>query len=91
MPPLAAATYAMASCSGETRCVALADRNVGRLRLRPAFLRMMNLHPFRAGHVAGLFTGQLQARFFADSQHLANDINRLNAGRISVLIKKRIA
>ena len=49
---------------------------------------MMNLHPLRAGHVAGLFTGQVQARFLADSQQLANGVNRLNASRISVLIEK---
>jgi hypothetical protein len=82
-------------CHGQlqrgNQCVALTDRNIGRLRLRPAFPRMMNFHPFRAGHVTGLFTGQVQARFLADSQQLANDVNRLNASRISVLIEKRIA
>src|SRR6266542_2277656 len=52
---------------------------------------MVHLHPLRAGHISHLFAGQLQARFLADSQHLSNCINRLNASGISVLIKKRIA
>src|SRR6266550_7223042 len=52
---------------------------------------MVHLHPLRAGQISHLFAGQLQARFLADSQHLSNCVNRLNASGISVLIKKRIA
>src|SRR5213593_4418077 len=51
---------------------------------------MMDLHPLRAWHIAGLFARKLQARFFADSQHLANGVNRLNARGVSVLIEKGV-
>src|SRR5437660_243598 len=52
---------------------------------------MMNLHPFWSGHVANLLAGQLQAGLFADAEHFSNRVDRLNAGRVSELIEKRIA
>jgi hypothetical protein len=52
---------------------------------------MVNLHPLWPGHIAGLLACQLEARFFADSQHLSDYVNRLNASRVSVLIEKGVA
>src|SRR6266702_1564099 len=71
-------------------CVALADWMVSRLSFWPTLLRMMVFHPLRASHIAGLFARKLKARFFADSQHLANGVNRLNARGVSVLIEKGV-
>src|SRR5581483_112113 len=52
---------------------------------------MMNLHPFWTGHVASLFAGEMQGRFFADPQHLPNHVHRLDAGRVSVLVEESVA
>ena len=71
--------------------VPLPDRHVRGLRLRPSLLRMMDLHPLWSRHVANLLAGQLQPRLFSDPKHFSDRINRLNAGRVSELIEKRIA
>ena len=41
--------------------VTLPDRYIGSVSLRPSFLRVMHLHPFRAGQNAHLFAGQLRS------------------------------
>src|SRR5436309_14495786 len=51
---------------------------------------MMDLHPLRSRHIAGLFTRKLQTGVLADPQHLANVIKRLNAGCVAVLIEKGV-
>src|SRR6266496_4873693 len=51
---------------------------------------MMNLHPLRPRHIAALFAGELEARFLANAQHLANVVNRLNAGCVPVLVEKGV-
>src|SRR5205809_8142084 len=52
---------------------------------------MVNLLPFRPRQIACLFTRKSKTRFFTNSQHLANGVNRLNAGRVAGLIKEGIA
>src|SRR6266480_1299046 len=52
---------------------------------------MVNLHPLRPWHIAGLFARQLQARSFANSQHFADGVNRLDASCVAVLIEKGVA
>src|SRR5436190_4463471 len=51
---------------------------------------MVNLHPLRPRHVPGLLTGQSQSGFLADAEHFPDDINRLNAGCVSVLIEEGV-
>src|SRR5213596_4035078 len=51
---------------------------------------MMDLHPLRSRHIAGLFARKLQTGLLANPQHLANVIKRLNAGCVAVLIKKGV-
>src|SRR5439155_18327312 len=53
-------------------------------------LLMMDLHPLRSRHIAGLFARKLQTGVLADPQHLANVIKRLNAGCVAVLIEKGV-
>src|ERR1051326_5284628 len=52
---------------------------------------MMNLHPLRSRHIATLFPAELQTRFLANAQHLADVVNRLNPRGVTVLIEKGVA
>src|SRR4029077_8427306 len=52
---------------------------------------MMNLHPLGSRHIASLLATQLETRFFPNSQHFSDHVDRLDSSGVSVLIKKRIA